>query len=450
MSRSLWLDTVLAPHAQLTQDICADVAILGGGLAGLQTAYALTAAGKKVVVLEADHFLHGVSGHTTAKVTAQHGAIYQKLLRKWGPAVAQAYWQLNQQAILDIRRIQEEVNVDCDWQPQSAFLYATTPGDVKTLQREQIALTQIGVSTRLMDNQGLPLPVLQELELPEQASFHPLRYGAALLQALELAGCGLYEHSRVIRLEEGTVHTDAGLVQAPWVIMATHFPILNHPGYYFARMKQQRSHLMAVLGPRMTGMHRDVQPKGYSFRMQQKLLLVGSDDYRTGTKGHRAHAEALERFVYQAYPGADIIRCWSAQDCMTFDDLPYIGVYSRKTPRLLVATGFAKWGMTLSQVAARVLTGLVLGREVEGSAFLSPQRSLGPAMGGLVANGTAQAGHFAVSAVQPRCPTCTHMGCKTQYNAEEGTWDCPCHGSRFDREGQVLEGPALQNLKTIP
>jgi glycine/D-amino acid oxidase-like deaminating enzyme len=216
--------------------------------------------------------------------------------------------------------------------------------------------------------------------------------------------------------------------------------MLNKHGMYFLKLYQQRSYVLALEdGPQVEGMYLAAEENGISLRNAGKLLLVGGGGHRTGKKG--AGWQPAEEFARKYAPHARQICRWATQDCMSLVDLPYIGPYSKSTPDLFVATGFNKWGMTNSMVAAMVLEDLVKGKENSYAPMFSPSRSMLRPQ--LACNGV----ETAVNLLTPTAPRCPHMGCSLKWNPLEHSWDCACHGSRFDKDGKLLDNPATGDLK---
>ncbi len=432
MIDSLWADTAQLPSfSSLKQDVRTDVLIVGGGLAGLLCAYMLTQDGVNCLLIEADTICSGISRNTTAKLTSQHGLIYGKLEREFGPDTARLYWEANEAALAQYRRLSRKF--PCDFQEKNAYVYAVEQQD--KLEDELSALERSRIPADYVDTLPLPFAVSAAIRFKNQAQFHPLKFAAGIAQ-----GLNIYEHTAARALEGTTVITDHGRIKADSIIVATHFPLLNKHGSYFLKMFQHRSYVLALeQAPDLEGMYIDEKDTGLSFRNYNNLLLLGGGAHRTGKQG--GNWEELERFARKYYPQASIKERWAAQDCMTLDGIPYIGPYSRSTKGLYVATGFNKWGMTSSMAAAMILCDLVQGRENPYAAVFSPSRTI------LRPQLFVNAVEAAVNLLTPSTPRCPHMGCALKWNPQERSWDCPCHGSRFTKEGKLLDNPATGNLK---
>ena len=476
---SLWrLRTTPPAFPTLSARVQADVAVVGGGLAGLLTAYYCAQAGLRTVVLEAGRIGSGTTGNTTAKITSQHGLVYSGLLRDFGEEKARQYADANERAIREYASLIRQLSIDCDFLKAPAYLY--TARETQPIEAEWQAARQLGLPAQFPANPPLPFPVTAALRFTNQAQFHPLRFLFALAQKLTI-----YENSFVHTIEQGRVSTDQGCVEAGAVVVATHYPILNMPGYYFLRMHQERSYVLALENaPFPPGLYYGVGEGEYSFRQAGRFLLLGGGNHRTGENDAGGRYSTLRETADRLFPQSLEAAHWSAQDCMTLDNVPYIGRFSAATPQLYVATGFAKWGMTSAMVAALRLTGLITGKADLWPVF-SPQRAL-PASalkaalqegshavrglskefltlpedslsslprghGGLVTHHGRKIGVYkdadgTIHAVSTRCP---HLGCQVKWNPDEKTWDCPCHGSRFDIDGRLLDTPSRKPLPTL-
>ena len=429
---SIWTKTAQLPQFdRLRSDLKTDVLIIGGGLAGVLCAYKLAQAGVDCALVEADHICSGITKNTTAKITSQHGLIYDKLIREFGVERARLYLEANQEALDDYRALCK--NIDCDFQEKDAFVYSI---DKRwKLERELKALDRLGFGAEFITDIPLPFPTAGAVRFPRQAQFHPLKFIAAIAKNLRI-----FEHTKVLELGPGKAVTNGGTISADKIIVATHFPLLNKHGGYFLKLYQHRSYVLALdNAPNVHGMYIDENKKGLSFRNYNGLLLLGGGSHRTGKEG--GSWQELERFACRDYLGAQITARWATQDCMTLDGVPYIGPYSRRTDGLYVATGFNKWGMTSSMAAASLLTDLLLGRNNPYMELFSPSRTvLRPQL-------AANSLESALGLLTPTTPRCPHMGCALKYNAAEHSWDCPCHGSRFSEDGALIDNPATDDRK---
>ncbi len=429
---SIWTKAVRPPTFEpLGEDIQTDVLIIGGGLAGLLCAWRLAQAGVDVALVEADTICSGITKNTTAKITAQHGLLYDTLMSRMGLEKAKLYLTANQQALEQYRKLCKDV--DCDFEEQDAFVYALH--DRRKIDRELEALHKLGFAAAFEQALPLPFPVAGAVRFPRQAQFHPLKFAFGIAKDLRI-----YEHTKVRQLMPGEAVTSGGKISAKKIVVATHFPMINKHGGYFIKLYQHRSYVLALQNaPSFEGMYLDEDEKGLSFRHYGDLLLLGGGSHRSGKRG--GNWQELEQFARRHYPGAQIAARWATQDCMTLDHVPYIGQYSKNTPDLFVATGFGKWGMTSSMVAAELLTDLVQGKRNPYADVFDPSRSvLHPQL-------FLNAGESIFNLLTPTVPRCPHMGCALKYNKAEHSWDCPCHGSRFEEDGTLIDNPATDDKR---
>jgi len=428
---SVWERTARLPtFPSLHGDLRADVLVIGGGLAGLLCAHELARAGADCVLVEAERLCSGVTKNTTAKLTVQHGLVYHKLLKQFGLERAKAYLNANLEALERIRTLCRDI--PCDFEETPNYVYSLD--DRRVLDREIAALDKLGYPAALVTEAPLPFQVAGAVRFDRQAQFHPLKFAAAIADGLQI-----YEHTRVLEVRTGEAVTGNGTIKTDHIVVATHFPFLNKFGCYWLKMYQSRSYVLALEGsPDMGGMYVDQSGKGLSFRHYNGLLLLGGGGHRTGKKG--GGWLELEDFARRHWPDSRPVCRWAAQDCMTLDSAPYIGLYSPRLPRLYVITGFNKWGMTSSMAAATLVSNLILGRDDPYQEVFAPSRSvLHPQL-------AANAGESALNLLTPTRPRCPHLGCALKYNPQEHSWDCPCHGSRFSEDGRLLDGPATGNL----
>lgn len=460
-------------------------AVIGGGMAGILTAFSLKEAGREALVLEAARIGSGQTGHTTAKITAQHGACCDRLIRELGEEKAGLYAAANRRAIEEYRRLVREKHIDCGWQECAAVCYSTENGD--RMRAEAQAEQRLGFDASYVTETELPFPVEGAVRMEGQACFSPLRFLFSLARELEI-----YENTpvkKVERLENGNtlLHVPDGCVEAEQVVFATHFPMLKLPGLYFARLYQERSYVMALQGAgKVENMYIGAEQNSWSVRSVKgeaggkELLLLGGAGHRTGgSTGGRY--EVLQEAARRFWPDSLETARWSAQDCMTLDQVPYIGKLSSSCADWYVAAGFGKWGMSHSMAAALLLTDLTAGvknpweevytpRRFRGEAAAALCRNAGctvkglagkrdrekkkraedilPGEGGIIESGEGRIGVYRdqdgrLYPVRIRCP---HLGCELAWNPDEKSWDCPCHGSRFGYDGRVLDGPAAESI----
>jgi glycine/D-amino acid oxidase-like deaminating enzyme/nitrite reductase/ring-hydroxylating ferredoxin subunit len=494
---SLWVETAPAPDRKATPlPESVDVAVLGGGIAGLTTAYLLATAGRSVVVLEAAEIAAGVSGHTTAKVSTQHGIRYGPLARHKGAAAAARYGAAQRGALDWIATTAADLGIDCGFARADSFVYTTRPDTVDELKEEADAAQQAGLPASLVTEIELAVPAVAAVRFSGQAQFHPRRWLLGLAEHIERAGGLIVEGTRALGVDEGrgpTVRTDRGDLRARDVVVTTHYPILDR-GFFFARLDPVRD--LVVAGPAENnaipaGMYLDADThRSVRSHVQdgRPLAIVGGEHYRVG---ERVDVEGrYQRLAGWARDHVGVHRVthrWSAHDLSTLDSVPYVGRYHPAARHLWVATGFGQWGMTGGTAAGLLLRDLLLGADAPAEGLFDPNRFDLRSAAGLAGNNATVAKHFLgdhVSAL--RAPGalddlglgearvtrvgsefvaayrsqdgelrtvgahCTHLGCLVAFNNAEKTWDCPCHGSRFGTDGSVIQGPAVRPLPRGP
>lgn len=429
--RSLWKATASLPEfPELVGDVRTDVLIIGGGIAGILTAYLLHEKGVRYVLVEKGRICSGTTGNTTAKITFQHGLIYDKILKSDGTEAARKYLAANRAAFDKYAELCGKT--DCDYEIKDNYVYSTD--DRRKLEKEVEALEKISYIADLCENVPLPIKTVGAVKFPDQAQFNPLKFLSSVAE-----GLNIYEKTFVREMRGNTAVTDKGKIHADTVIAATHFPFINKHGSYFLKLYQHRSYVIALENAQdVNGMYVDECDTGLSFRNYEGLLLLGGGGHRTGKKG--GNWAELRAFTAKKYPDSREKHFWATQDCMSLDGIPYIGRYSAKTHGFYVASGFNKWGMTGSMTAAMLLSDMILGKRNGFASVFDPSRSIVKPQ--LFING-AEAVCNLLTPSKKRCP---HLGCALKWNESERSWDCPCHGSRFTEHGRVLDNPANGDL----
>ena len=429
---SLWKsNTKLPKFPELSEDVDTDVLIIGGGIAGILTAYFLHQNRVKYILVEKDRICSGTTGNTTAKITFQHGLVYQKIVKSAGVEAAQIYLQANKAAFETYAELCQ--NMDCDYERKDNYVYSVH--DRQKLEEEMAALDRIGYRAVFCENVTIPIAVVGAVKFPGQAQFAPLKFISKLADNLHI-----YENTFVREMIGTTAVTDRCRIKAKKVISATHFPFINKHGSYFLKLYQHRSYVIALEhAQNVNGMYVDENHTGMSFRNYKDMLFVGGGGHRTGKSG--GNWEELRNFAAHNIPNAKERFYWAAQDCMSLDEIPYIGRYSKNTPNLYVAAGFNKWGMTGSMVGAMLLCDMVLEKKNDFADVFNPSRSM------LKPQLLSNAFETTKSLLTPTIPRCPHLGCALKWNPAEHSWDCSCHGSRFAEDGRVLDNPANGNLR---
>ena len=431
MKQSIWQDALadVPERGPLIGERKTDVLVVGGGMAGLLTAYMLKKKGIDCLLLEAGRVCSGNTGRTTAKITAQHGLVYAKLIREYGAIAARRFYEANMAAIEAYRTLAEKIPCDCE--EKTAYVYSTADHDA--LEKEAAAYVRLKIPHRWRENPPLPVRSVGALGMPGQAQFHPLKLVRGLLPELDY-----HENTFVTDIEGHRAVTRDGAVTAEHIVLATHYPMVNVPGLYFLKLHQSRSYVLALQGgPDVDGMYIDEQDGGLSLRNYGDTLLLGGGGHRTGKRG--GDFAQLRAVAQNAYPDAAIRFAWAAQDCMSLDGMPYIGAHRKGAPYLHVATGFNKWGMTGSMLAATMLAEQIETGTSPLAGLLWPRRSmLHPAL-------FSNIGTAALHLLKPG-RRCSHLGCALHWNESEQSWDCPCHGSRVDCRGRLTDNPAKRGI----
>ncbi|OAH12229.1 FAD-dependent oxidoreductase [Streptomyces jeddahensis] len=493
---SYWMASAAYPsRPPLDQDTEADVAVVGAGIAGLCTAWELARKGRSVVVLEASRVAAGVTGHTTAKLTALHTLMYDRLRHTRGPDAARLYARSQSDAIEHAVAVADELGADCDLERVPAFTYCQDPKQLDAIRAEADAAHKAGLEASFVTETGLPYPVAGAVRVENQAQFHPRKYLLALERDLEAHGGRIYEGTRVLSLDEGApcvLGTESGAKVTAWdVVVATHYPVFDR-ALLFGRLSAHRD--LVVAGPLAPerdpgGMYITQEENTRSVRTApygdgQRLLIVTGELARPGTGDTDQRFRSLADWTQERFPGVEITHRWAAQDSDPTDTVALVGPLHPGAAHVYVATGFGGWGMSGGIMAGRLLADLVTGERPPWAGLYDPRRMLSllreapafvrhqletgrhfigdrlravsvqsvddiaPGSGAVVQHGGRRSAVYrdedgALHAVSARC---THLGCIVGFNSAERSWDCPCHGSRFSVDGEVLEGPANRPL----
>ena len=497
MGISYWNDSVKNINFdELNKNLECDVCIIGGGITGISTAYKLIKSGLNVVVLERHKLCNKTSGNTTGKITSEHDLFYKYLIDSKGINFAKSYLQANEDAILDIKHIIKTENIDCDFETQSNYVYTQDENEVKKIKDEFNAINMLNFPAKYVTSSPLPLDIKAGVEFPNQAQFNPKKYILALSDIIINNGGKIYEHTKVYDVQNVGNHyitfTKNHEIKSKYVVLACHYPFINAPGFYFLKMYQSTSYAIAVetKSDLFNGMYINTKEPILSFRTakykDKRLLIIAGNGHKTGENieiGNRY--EFLENTAKKLYPDSKILYRWCTEDCISLDKIPYIGSFSHFLPNMFVATGFKKWGMTTSNIASNIISDNILGKKnIYEDTFkatrLEPIKNheelgnmIKQSVNSLVINkfkipeealksmpndsgkiieidgknvGVYKNKDGKVFAVKP---VCTHLGCLLKFNDLEKTWDCPCHGSRFDYEGNSLYSPSIKNLEKI-
>lgn len=552
--KSYWIDSVpeKKQYKKLTKDIETDICIIGGGLTGLSVAYYLNEHKIRNIILEKDEICHQTSGLSTAKVTSQHGLFYQYLMGSKGKEVAKKYYQANEEAIHKIEGIIQKEKIDCNFEKQSSYVFTQNIQEQQNIKAEVEAVKEIGGIANYIESKDillnkigqragetkqdeieesmqhiLPIKALCAIEFPNQAQFNPYKYAMGLAQKVTEGHTQIFEDSKVVEIQateqdenmgeitleelikrmknkieavknnhtkvEYQVKLENGCtVRAKYVVIATKYPILNFPGYYFLKMYQSTSNVIVVETKEtpIEGMYINAEAPTISIRSikyeGKNMVLIAGFDHKTGANIDLKNGyQYLEKVAQSLYPNCKVRYRWNTQDCISLDKIPYIGPFSTLLPHIYVATGYNKWGVTTSNIAARMIVDAIMERqnpytEVFNSTRMEPvknRKEVGSMLkqtvqslvlekleipketlnqvqkgeGNIIEIGGKKVGIYKneLEEIFLIKPVCQHLGCELTWNNLDKTWDCPCHGSRYDYKGNLLYGPSVKNLEKL-
>lgn len=464
-NKSFWLDTEKRKeYESLNKDLECDVCVIGGGITGISCAYYLSKKGLNTVVLERDRIASKTTGHTTAKITSQHDLFYDYLINSKGKEFAKKYYKANEEAIDNIEKIIKEENIVCDFERVDSFVYTKDINLVNNIKTEVGAVNSIGGECEFVEEIDLPVKIEGAIKFKNQAKFNPIKYINGLCDCIIKNSGKIYENSKVIDYKKDSdifkvlIESSEGeyVVKCKNLVVATRYPIFNVPGYHFIKMYQEISYAVAS---KMTDNIeiKDVyickERPAISIRTAQyngeKYLLVIGNNHKTGEDTETKDRYKILEDIAEKISGNKVEYKWNTEDCISLDKIAYIGKYSNLIDNMYVATGFNKWGMTTSNIAANIITDLILGKEnkyleIYNSTRLEPIKNKEE-----VGNMLKEIGK---SIVEPRLDItrkkkyCTHLGCELTWNELTKTWDCPCHGSRFEENGESVEAPSIKDM----
>lgn len=438
MHTSYWLENKNPkPRQLLVGDIQTPVAIVGGGLCGILTSFHLKEMGIENVVLEAKRCGFGASGHSTAKITSQHRLIYDEISRTKLPSQAKFYFRENEKAIDEFENIIKKKKIDCDFERLSSFVYAENSDEMNQISNEMKTLHMWDVDARVLRECELPIKIEGALEFRRQAKFNPYKFIRALARELEV-----YENTPVLSMEDNILETPNGRVRAEKIMICTQYPIFNLRGGYFLKLQQRSSNVIELKDtPKISAMYSGVNPHSNTFRQCGETLFMGGVPEIAGQCA-RNSAIKMQRRAKEIFKDPSISGFWHTQDCVTGDNLPLVGRLHKKMPDVFVATGFNKWGMTTSMVAAKMLAKFAINSHHVLEDLLCPSRVSGVLKLSSFVLNTAK-GYTLAPDSEKRC---SHMKGPLKWNELEKTWDCPCHGSRFTPNGEIVNSPAIEPI----
>jgi glycine/D-amino acid oxidase-like deaminating enzyme/nitrite reductase/ring-hydroxylating ferredoxin subunit len=482
-------------YPSLSGDLEVDAVVVGGGIAGLCTAWELSHAGRSVAVLEADRIAASVTGYTTAKLSSLHTLIYAKIRKDAGPDAARLYAQSQQQAVVRVGEVAAQLGIGCDLEPVPAFTYVESSAGLDGIRAEVDAAREAGLAASFVTDTGLPFSIAGAIRVEEQAQFHPRKYLLALAEDVVRRGGHIFERTRAVGLDEGEpcrVTTEQGSVMsARDVVVATHYPVFDR-ALLFGRLEPRRE---LVVAARITenrdphGVYITQEENTRSVRTApygpgERLLIITGEHFAPGAGDVAERWQRLLAWTVERFPDAEVVYRWATQDNTTTDQIPFVGPFHPGAKNVYVATGFGGWGMSSGVMTGRLLAATIAGDELPWASLYDPRRLHPLREAASMAKLQAKvAGHFvgdrlrrsdpdsvdeisagtgavlrvggercavyrddngALHAVSARC---THLGCLVHFNEAERAWECPCHGSRFATDGSVIQGPANTALE---
>lgn len=486
-------------YNKLEKNIETDICIIGGGITGISTAYYLTKENLKVTVLDMGKIGFQTTGNSTAKITSQHGLFYKYLKDSKGEDFARLYYDANEDAIENIKRIVKKEKIECDLECQPAYVLATNREEVQKVKDEVEVVKGFGGCAEYLEREDIDknlliLNPLAAIRFENQAQFNSYKYTIELAKVCKNLGANIYENTKVIDVRNEKdyyyLETEDGYkIKAKYLVVTTKYPIINIPGFYFMKMYQSTSYGISipVKEKLFDGMYITSTNPKVSLRMakvnNEYVLIVVGADHKTGEKTDLSNSyKKLENIAKQIYPQGKVENYWNTEDCITLDKIPYIGKYSSMWENAYVATGFNKWGITTSNIAANIITDMIIGRknryedifistrvepvknrqevgnmlkETVNSLVLkkfelpeSEQASLKNEEGKIIEIDGEKVGAYKdkEGRIYTIVPKCAHLGCELSWNNLDKTWDCPCHGSRYDYTGKMLYGPTVRDL----
>lgn len=521
-------------YNKVEKNIETDICIIGGGITGISTAYYLTKENLKVTVLDMGKIGFQTTGNSTAKITSQHGLFYKYLKDSKGEDFARLYYDANEDAIKNIKKIVEKEKIQCDLECQSAYVLAANREEVQKVKDEVEVVRGFGGHAEYLEREDIDknlliLNPLAAIRFKNQAQFNSYKYTIELAKICKNLGANIYENTKVVDVRDEKdyyyLETEDGYkIKAKYLVITTKYPIINIPGFYFMKMYQSTSYGISIpvkeklfdgmyitstnpkVSLRMAKVDNNIikdvvdgnienyakQDKENRKRVKEKqnskidneyVLIVVGADHKTGEKTDLSNSyKKLENIAKQIYSQGKVENYWNTEDCITLDKIPYIGKYSTMWGNAYVATGFNKWGITTSNIAANIITDMIIGRknryedifistrvepvknrqevgnmlkETVSSLVLkkfelpeSEQASLKNEEGKIIEIEGEKVGAYKdkEGRIYTIVPKCAHLGCELSWNNLDKTWDCPCHGSRYDYTGKMLYGPTVKDL----
>ena len=431
LNKTTWSGYIEKTFPKLEKDIECDVLVIGGGICGVLSAYFLNESGKNVVLLEADRICEKKSKKTTATITAIEDLMYYDLINQFGREKAQLYLEANLFALNEYRKLSSEFDFDFEECPS----YKYSKQDDGEIELEIAAIKTLGYNCELRNTIPFPIEIKKALEFENQGQMNPAKLVNSLITDLEI-----YENSRVIKIKSSVAYTENNKIKFNDVVVCTGFPFLKLKGLFFMKMHQEKSHVVDVFNNfELKGNGVGTKDDDIYFRNYKDRVLIGSNDCKTGY--NCGGFDNINKLIVDKYKITKIKHRWINIDAMTLDGMPYIGGYTSFDENIYVATGFNMWGMTKSMISAHLITDLINGKDNKFKELFSPQRKM--ILKPLLKN----IGSAAKGLVSFKRPRCKHLGCALNYNSLDQTYECPCHGSKYDKDGNIIDTPTQKKIE---
>lgn len=470
---SVWSESIeFNKRSALEKDLTVDTVIIGAGMTGILLSYLLNKNGIENTIIEASEICSGQTKNTTAKITSQHSLIYNKIEKYYGEESARQYANANEKATADFKTIIDENKIDCEYKQEKAILYSVK--ETEPLLMEYESAKKAGIDCYYTDKTTLPFEVKGALVFNNQAKFNPLKFIKGIEDDLTI-----YTNTKATRIVNNTVYTKNAKIYAKHIVVATHYPFVNFPSLYFLKISQERSYALALKNCKYNpdAMYIGIDKNSSSLREYKDYLILGGCNHRTGKKLKYSSFDTLYNKALDLFPSCEKVYEWSAQDCITIDDIPYIGKFNIKNSNIFIATGYNKWGMSTSMVSANIICDMICNKNVDKYEIFFPSRfNLPASIRNIMTNIKETAKGFAahlnpLSNELDKIQTCTaielvydgvragaykdtdnkiyivslvcpHLKCKLNWNNSTKTWDCPCHGSRYSYKGELIDNPS--------
>lgn len=491
MNESLWIAQSKGIRFEpLKENIDVNILIIGGGLSGINTAYLLSKEGVDVTLIDSDRIGYGTSGRNTGKLTSQTGLVYANIKKKYGIEKAKEFYNTSQNAFNLIKDTIYEHHIPCELEEIPSYIYSERLSYVANFEDEYRVYEEIGIEGELVNKLDLPINIKKAISQTKAGAFNPKKYIDGLVPLLVNRGVKIYEYSPVTHINKGKDAyeinvSDKFKIKANQVILCSHYPFYDNYSFYITRLRPEASYIVAGEYakdfPHANFLNIDHPIR--SFRPYhvngKKWLLIGGDNHKVG-QDMTNHYEELMEYGKSTFGLENYAYKWRAQGYMTPDSVPYIGYLNEHSDNMYVATGFNKWGNINSMVAAKIITDLILEKKQKDVSVYDPSRSKDYFTATYIKENSNTLFEWIKSKLEPtdgKWPeemdsatitkidgkrygiykdnkgelhivdiTCPHMGAELNWNQVDKTWDCPCHGSRFSYDGDIVEGPATYKL----